>query len=211
MSHNPRAVALYSGSIGAFLQTSTHQLDQQQNAQALSVAAAWLEETNHLMQEYASTLVLDSTPRFPTMQVADPVQLSPDIVVDGEAFDCETHNEDHAFDRLPQAAIVTDQTQWTSKGDPDLEAVLFSSSVSMVGWPLYIQPDSQFTTALKDAQHKLYWIVPHFSDNHYWPAWMYLKVEELRIFQNTNRLITAQRKSEHAGRLCSIPAVLVGI
>lgn len=73
------------------------------------------------------------------MQVADPIELGPDIVVDGETFDCETHNEDYSFDRLPQAAIVADQTQWTSRGDPDLEALLFSSFVSMGGWPLYNQ------------------------------------------------------------------------
>src|SRR4051812_11570188 len=53
ITKNPRAAALYSGSIGAYLESSTRTIDQIQDLAQLCVCRDWLIEHNPLFSRYA--------------------------------------------------------------------------------------------------------------------------------------------------------------
>ena len=173
---NSRANALYSGTIGAYLEVSELPFDQGHDHIALEQAAIWLYANNPLVQRFASSLSPTNIPRFPTLQTSDESEVRPcyrpDIIVHGDPFDNETHNEDFAFGCLLQAQDLSASSteRWLGKNDPDLEALLFPW-LYPYGRGHWRKRDSRDgLTMFKDAQWKLSWVVPVFRNDHYWPA-----------------------------------------
>ena len=198
-------MALYSGTIGGFLQSSPQALDRGQDAQGLTAAANWLKTHNRFLQGYTVSIIDIPTVRLPTFETSDPDERRPchrpDLIVRADQYDPETHDEDFRFDRLLEGQDMANDDRWYSKGDKDLEARIFPWLYPYGVGHFRKDEPSHFKTAFKDAQYKLNWTVSHFRDDHYWATWMYMRAETLRIFQNTNRLMTGRKKRQMAGRL----------
>ena len=180
-------------------------MDRAQDIGPLNQARDWLLRNNPLIAQFSTSLPSYTQERFPSIQTSNPEETRPfyrsDIVVTGEYLDAETHDEDFHHSRLLQAADVRDNSSWVGKNDPNLEALLFPCfyPFGRGHWQVNTAGDNQ--TLLKDAQAKLNSVIPHFREDHYWPPYTYLRIEERRIMQNSNRLLSAQKKSQYHNRV----------
>jgi len=107
---------------------------------------------------------------------------------------------------LPEATMADQDHQWLVKADPNLEPLLFPwlFPYGRGQWrqPTINEPERFYRDTLgRDVKKRLNSVVSHFRDDHYWPAWSYMRIEERRIFQNTYRLISAQKRRQLEGRI----------
>lgn len=213
LTKNHRAVALYSGCIGAFLESSSNRLDVGHDVDHLERCRIWLLNNNPLFQRYDIRAELQLHP-LPTASISTLTvneetrpMYYPDLVMNPIDYLPETANEDHRGFRLPVGLMSDPNSSHRplsiSRSDPALELLLFPV--------LYPWGRGQWTwqskatripyknTRLVDTKLKLNCAISHFRDDHYWPAWTYMEIEAARIFQNTARLIKgqAQRSADH--------------
>lgn len=57
ITRNTRARALYTGTIGAYVEASTSRIDANHDVVRLEIAAQWLQENNPLVQRYAQDVI----------------------------------------------------------------------------------------------------------------------------------------------------------
>jgi hypothetical protein len=209
VSKNEAALALFSGVLGAFLHSSAEWRPTSLDVERLSRAATWLRENNPLFGRWASprfvqdrlvlpSVIADSEERLPDSR--------PDIVLDPSQFDPVTHNEDYSFRRLPVAVDALRAGDCLAGAEAETEMLLFPilyphgrGAYDSASHPA-TAPRRRYTLA-EDTQLKLGSIIPHYRDDHYWPHFMYMQLEQRRIFQNHSRLVHAFRRRAQTGRL----------
>jgi hypothetical protein len=207
-SKNYRSLALYSGTLGAFLEESqsshnqNHWLDT-----SLINGAAWLSNNNPYIANYSNLLTTQSNIQtFPTATHIPDDDNAPsfrfgDIVVPHLNFPNDVHNEDAHYTRLMAGFFRNDDDTNSipiSLNHPDLEALLFPD-LFPDGHGHYQEMISNLTsrqsridTYGKYIKHRLLNIDYRFRLHHYWPAWSYLQLEKLRNHQNTQRILRQQ-------------------
>jgi hypothetical protein len=206
ITHNPRAVALFSGSIGAYLESSQNTIDRGHDLTHLKRCRSWLLTHNPIYRRYDVRSELNISP-LPTAELSNkdseiverPLG-RPDIVLNPEPYDLATQNEDHRHFRLPVASVT--DSHGTSIGlvrsDPAIELLLFPLLYPH-GHGQWIRPAKidrvrGKNTLLQDTQRKLNSAISHFREDHYWPAWIYMEIEAIRIFQNNQRIISSRTR-----------------
>jgi len=209
-SRNIRAHALYSGTLGAFLeQTEDHNTNSNSpHDQTLRRAATWLAENNPYLHPYANILSSPNGyqnqdgpfPRarhIPTDSHAPPTN-SRDIIIPNYDLPDEIHNEDFHYTRLMAGFIQENDNLRIpiSTYDPNLEPLLFPD--------LFTDGKGHFHDTLtqstsnneirvetygKYIKLRLMNVDPRWRLHHHWPSWSYLQLEKLRHHQNTQRLL----------------------
>ncbi|GET03473.1 AAA family ATPase [Rhizophagus clarus] len=227
-SRNIRAHALYSGALGAFLESNETPDDVNQNEyspydEPLRRAAAWLSQNNPYLRSFTNILsngeVQMLNDPFPiathlrTDTSAPPVNTH-DIVVPNYDFLNEVHDEDFHYSRLMAGFVQESETLRLpiSTNDPNLEPLLFPD----------IFPDgrghyrdvlnlSNPNDKTQDVTYGQY-IKSHLTNidarwrlHHHWPSWSYLQLEKLRHHQNTQRLLLQSHLNVSANNNTSIP------
>src|SRR2546421_2606370 len=130
----------------------------------------------------------------------------PDLILNPNPYHPETRDEDFRHCRLPEATMVDQDDRWLVKADQNLEPLLFPwlFPYGHGQWcqPTIHEPERFYHDTLgRDVKRRLNSIISHFRDDHYWPAWSYMRIEERRIFQNNNRLVSAQKRKQLNGRI----------
>ena len=196
-SHNSRVEALYSDTIETYLQASRLSFDVNHDEQCLKRAVDWLKRNNPLVEEYIEKVIFDRNRRYPAMHCSDLTELRstnrPDILMNDDAYDAETKNENFRHFRLSEKDDLRSFNDVIDKNHPNLKALIFPV--------LYFENHDHYQrlfdfrcsiskeTLFKNAQRKLNMTVSHFRNDWYWSAWIYLKVEKRRIFQNSAKLM----------------------
>jgi hypothetical protein len=199
---NERANKLYSGTLGAYLESSPHRVDQHQNLEHLIHVRNWLLQRNPVFQRNDVQAHLQIDHPLPTVDLPEDSderrpQTRPDLVMNPFQYDQETRNEDFLYNRLLVGAVQTQKGHPARptlfRTDPDVEVLCFPH--------LYPYRRGQFVqgdrrengrstyTRHMDTKRKLNSYNRTFRDDYYWAAWAYQEIEATRIFQNTNRLI----------------------
>ena len=212
VSQNQRAIALYSGSIGAFLESSVSHSDQGYDTAHLEQCRIWLIQNNSLFCQYDVRSELQIQP-LPTVELIDSSTKEtrptarPEVVMNPFEYPSETRNEDYRYHRLPVAQLQNAMGLNVSvmRSDPELELMLFPVLYPWGKGQWIRRPASQRVrgkdTLMQDCRIKLNSIISHYRDDHFWPAWIYMEIEAIRLFQNNQRLISGQIKRSLDGRL----------
>ena len=128
-SHNQRAIALYSGTLGAYLESSSHLHDGNHDRLQLEQAAEWLVRHNALYRQWYDGIRSITEPNLPVMQPVNLLEsrppLRPKIIMNPEAYDVETGNEDFQTHRRPGTIHRTRQNNTMSNEEPEQEMLLF--------------------------------------------------------------------------------------
>jgi hypothetical protein len=206
-SINFRALALYSGIMGAYLQplNSNHVPNEEIFDNTLSHAAQWLSLHNPYLRNYTRIINQESITRitgpFPTAthipndDTAPPVNQR-DIIIPTINLHDEVHNEDFHYTRLMAGFINTNNNKLPiSVYDPNLEPLVFphlfpngKGHFHDMKEKAQINEDRAETLG-KYAKHMILLNDPRFRLDHYWPSYIYLQLEKLRHHQNTQRIL----------------------
>ncbi|KHO10729.1 endo-1,4-beta-xylanase-like protein [Metarhizium robertsii ARSEF 23] len=127
---NERANMLYSGTLGAYLQSSPHRVDQHQNLEHLIHVRNWLLQRNPVFQRNDVRAHLQIDHPLPTADLPENSderrpQTRPDIVMNPFQYDQETRNEDFRYNRLSVGAVQVPEGHRPKpmllRTDPDVE------------------------------------------------------------------------------------------
>jgi hypothetical protein len=228
-SRNVRAHALYSGTLGAFLEPNNDNHNNNTSEElihdeTLRHAATWLSRNNPYLRPF--THILSSqfsgdrnrNDPFPSAtHIQSDTQAPPvnpcDIIVPNYDFPDEVHNEDFHYTRL-MAGFVQESDNLRIPipiHDPNLEPLLFPD--------IFTDGRGHFHDTLERQQQgnetrdetygkyiklRLMNFDPRWRLHHHWPAWSYLQLEKLRHHQNTQRLL---RQSQlNSGNNVNLPS-----
>ena len=214
-SVNFRALALYSGVIGAYLQplNPNHASNEEIFDDTLSQAATWLSSHNPYLRNYANALnqrsAINRTGPFPIAthipndDTAPPVNPR-DIIVPTTNLPDEVHNEDFHYSRLMAGFVCNNDNNKLpiSIYDPNLEPLLFphlfpDGKGHFHNMREYAQAnENRLETLGKYAKHMILLNDPRFRLDHYWPSHTYLQLEKLRHHQNTQRILRKKNLDE---------------
>ena len=203
-SKNMRALTLYSGMIGAYLEndiesnSNNNWLDN-----TLVTAANWLKLHNPFLKSYSQLLDLPGSemanpfPRASHISDDDsaPPFLQNDIIVPTSNFNLEIHNEDFHYTHLMAGFLRTpDNTLLPlSVDDSNLEPLLFPD-LFPDGKGHYYDNISNNNNTIRGETYSKYIkqrvlnIDSRFRLHHRWLAWSYLQLEKIRNHQNNQRL-----------------------
>jgi hypothetical protein len=213
LTYNTRAIVLFSGTIGAYLESSRNGIDRGYDLVHLETCRVWLLAYNTL---YARHDVMSEL-RIPPLLLADLFDEEdeaegrllnrPDIVLNPNMYNAATQDEDYRYFRLP-VAIYQDNQQETIgllRSDPATELLLFPVLYPN-GCGQWSQPTAEVRiqgkgTRLQDVQQKLNSVISHFRDDHYWPGYIYIEVEAIRIFQNNQRIVSCRIRQSQDRRI----------
>ena len=220
VTRNLRATALYSGLLGAFLESSSAHatVDVNHDWQHLQSCRAWLLANNPLfLQYYPLTLEANlpdedesSIERLPRWETSITEERRPpnrpDLILNPAPYPVETHDEHFRTRHLPNAELLHRHHLGSfNKSDPTAEALLFPC--------LYPRGVGQYQphqaprgrrrthTLASDAKRKLNHVTHHFRGDHYWPPWIYMRLEDERIFANSMRIMKCQTRQLQENRL----------
>ncbi|KAF5120845.1 hypothetical protein E5D57_013181 [Metarhizium anisopliae] len=121
---------LYTGTLGAYLQSSPHRVDQHQNLEHLIHVRNWLLQRNPVFQRNDVRAHLQIDHPLPTVDLAENSddrrpQTRPDLVMNPFQYDQETRNEDFRYDRLSVGAVQVPEGHRPKpmllRTDPDVE------------------------------------------------------------------------------------------
>ncbi|KID83911.1 DNA helicase PIF1, ATP-dependent [Metarhizium guizhouense ARSEF 977] len=211
---NERANMLYSGTLGAYLQSSSHRVDQHQNLEHLIHVRNWLLQRNPVFQRNDVRAHLQIDHPLPTAELPENSderrpQTRPDLVMNPFQYDQETRNEHFRYYRLSAGAIQVPERHppkpMLYRTDPDVEVLCFPH-LYPYGKGQFVQGErrengrSTYTRHM-DTKRKLNSYNRAFRDDYYWAAWAYQEMEATRIFQNTNRLIHNKTRQAIDNRL----------
>ena len=140
---NVRAIHLYSGSIGTFLQSEEARLFDLENHNwvHLARAAEWLRQNNPLIRDLCPQLVIGIHERaavggLPFAELRRPEQdvglpfSRPDVVMNPLNFEAQVRNEDYRSHQIPGGVVSLDSSIGELKriinhGHQELEMLLF--------------------------------------------------------------------------------------
>jgi hypothetical protein len=214
---NERAIALYSGSIAAWLESNAHnRANRGHNQIALAQCKDWLLTHNPVFHRNDIRAYLRVDNPFPVVHLENEVgderrpNNRPDLIVHPFPFHRETRDEDYRHYRLPAGAVQTTTSTHERQptllhGDPDVEVLLFPHLYPH-GYGQFKQGErgengrSTYTRHM-DVKLKLASINRVFREDWYWPSWSYQEIETTRIFQNTQRLINNKNRTAIDNRM----------
>ncbi|KAN0070380.1 hypothetical protein V8E54_011249, partial [Elaphomyces granulatus] len=214
---NAHAIALYAGTIAAWLESNAHNRANRGHDQiALSRCRDWLLQHNPVFHRNDIRSYLQVNNPLPVVhlenEVADERRPNnrPDLVVNPFPYHQETRNEDYRHYRLPAGAVqTTASTQQRQPAllhsDPDVELLLFPHLYPH-GYGHFVRGErgengrSTYTRHM-DVKRKLASINRVFRDDWYWPSWCYQEIETTRIFQNSQRLVNNKTRTAIDNRL----------
>ncbi|KAN0081979.1 hypothetical protein V8E54_003277 [Elaphomyces granulatus] len=214
---NERAIALYSGSIAAWLESNAHnRADRGHNQITLAQCKDWLLTHNPVFRRNDIRGYLRVDNPFPEVHLENEVgderrpNNRPDLIVPPFPYHRETRDEDYRHYRLPAGAAQTiasthQRLPTLLHGDPDVEVLLFPHLYPH-GYGQFKQGErgengrSTYTRHM-DVKLKLASINRVFRDDWYWPSWSYPEIETTRIFQNTQRLINNKNRTAIDNRM----------
>jgi hypothetical protein len=215
-TQNPRAIALYSGVLGAWLETSRYNRhDQDHDLQKLEECRHWLMQHNTVFQRNDVRANIQVPDPLPLLQLIQEhrderrPQNRPDFVMDPMMHDPQTRNEDFRFDRVTQGRVTGSHRAGDLpelfRTDPDVEVLLFPHLYpygrgQWVEQPLGENGRREFTQFM-DVSKKLNSLNPVFRQDHYWPGWAYQEIEARRIQQNNARMVNNTTRQAIDGRL----------
>ncbi|GES90273.1 Pif1-like helicase domain-containing protein [Rhizophagus clarus] len=214
-SKNIRSFTLYSGMLGAFLESSD--IINNNNHwfhPTLIQGSNWLKDNNPYLKSFNMHLENQEQNINSPFPIAThfeeeniPIIRSGEIVVPSNDFDVEIHDEDAHFSRLMAGFARTDNNLSLpiSLNDPNLEALLFPD----------LYPDGKGTyqdlvnqglisnvkveTYGKYIKERIGGKDPRFRLHHIWPAWSYLQLEKYRNHQNNQRIFRQNQISQLHG------------
>jgi len=215
-TQNPRAIALYSGVLGAWLETSRYNRhDQDHDLTKLEQCRQWLMEHNSVFQRNDVRANIQVPDPLPLLQLIQEhrderrPQNRPDFVMDPMRHDPQTRNEDFRFDRVTLGRVTGSHRAGNLpelfRTDPDVEVLLFPHLYpygrgQWVEQPVGENGRREFTQFM-DVAMKLNSINPVFRQDHYWPGFAYQEMEARRIQQNNNRIVNNKTRQAIDGRL----------
>jgi hypothetical protein len=143
-TRNKEAIALYSGSLGAWLEPNRYnKWYQGHDQQLLSASIDWLLANNPVFQRNDVRAHLQVDIPLPLVDLVDdnPEELRPqsrpDFVMNPFQYDRQTRNEDFRFDRLPVGAVLPgpfqEQPPALYRSDPVWRLSAFPICTYMVG------------------------------------------------------------------------------
>ena len=207
-SRNIRAHALYSGTLGAFLDPPENHDTNNIHDETLRRAADWLAQNNPYLRPFTNILTSnrdnlalnDPFPRATHAQTdTDPPTVNTrDIVVPNYDFPNEVHDEDFHYTRLMAGFIREAETLRLpiSTYDPNLEPLIFPDLFTDGRGHFHdLTNQNRFSDETRDETYgkyiklRLMNIDPRWRLHHHWPSWSYLQLEKLRHHQNTQRLL----------------------
>ena len=212
-SKNIQSFTLYSGILGAFLESADISSDQNRWFHPTLVNGSnWLKNNNPYLRSFNMHLEnqeqnlnspfpivthLEQEENIPTIRPGE-------IVVPNNDFDVEIHDEDANFNRLMAGFVRTDNNLSLpiSLGDPNLEALLFpdlypdgrGTYQDLVNQCLTL--DEKVETYGKYIKERIGGKDPRFRLHHTWPAWSYLQLEKYRNHQNNQRIFRQNQTSQ---------------
>jgi hypothetical protein len=203
-TQNPRAIALYSGVLGAWLESSRHnRYDRDHDVELLERCRDWLLENNPVFQRHDIRANIQVPDPLPLIQLINDHRQErrpanrPDIVLDPFQYDPETRNEDFRYDRLPVGHVVglrgAAKLPLLFRYDRDVEVLLFPHLYPF-GRGQWIEQvvgargRRQYTYQM-DVKRKLNSVNPVFRNDWYYPGFAYQEMESRRIHQNNFRLV----------------------
>ena len=220
-SRNINAFALYTGTVGAIL--SNGERNSWYHPSLLN-ASKWLRENNKFFQPYEHYFNRGTTTGppliIPTATLAESDEDSynhttnstirstgpQDIVISGEDFDIEIHNEDYRYERL-MAGFMTSDTNETqlpiSFSDSSLEALIFPDLFPLGRFHFADIKESRLETRYKIDTYGNYIKLaimcpdPRFRLHWYWPHFSYINLEKYRNHQNKTRLVRQKITDNH--------------
>jgi len=215
-SKNIRSFTLYSGMLGAFLESNnTANCENHWFHPTLIQGSNWLKNNNPYLRSFNMHLENQEQNINSPFPIAThlkeeeniPTIRSGEIVVPNNNFDVEIHDEDAHFDRLMVGFARTDNNLSLpiSLNDPNLEAISFPD----------LYPDGKGTyqdlikqgltlnekveTYGKYIKERIGGKDPRFRLHHIWPAWSYLQLEKYRNHQNNQRIFRQNQASQLHG------------
>lgn len=213
---NPRAIALYSGVLGAWLETSRYnRYNQGHDLAKLEECRHWLMQHNSVFRRNEVRANIQVPDPLPLLQLIQDFrderrpQNRPDFVMDPMMHDPQTHNEDFRFDRVTVGRVTGSNRAGNLpdlfRNDPDVEVLTFPHlyPYGRGQWkerPLDENGRRVFTQYM-DVAMKLNSINPIFRNDHYWPGWAYQEMEARRIQQNDRRIVNNKTRQAIDGRL----------
>jgi hypothetical protein len=204
ITRNPRAIALFSGMIGAYLESSQCRANSGHDIQLLNQCRQWLLHHNPLFARHDVRSELDIHP-LPSADLFDEEAEArppnrPDIILNPDPYDPSTQDEDYRYFRLPVASFTDSNRQNVGllRSDPAIEPLLFPVLYPH-GHGHWVRPSKEDrirgrNTLLQDVQKKLNGAISHFREDHYWPGWAYMEIEAIRILQNNQRIVSARTR-----------------
>jgi len=211
-SKNRRALTLYSGMLGAFLEhTDLSEPNNRWYHPSLRYASAWLQENNPYLSAYyslASRLHQQHQHNPTTIPVVWPqathisvnnstlITNQSEIVMPPYVLPNEIHNEDAHYSRLAIGFLIDNNERQIplSFADSELEAIIFPD-LFPDGHGYYggICSQSQSSTDValtygKYVKARLIGYDPRFRLHPVWMMWSYMQLEKLRNYQNTARI-----------------------
>jgi len=220
-SRNINAFALYTGTVGAIL--SNGQRNSWYHPSLLD-ASRWLRENNKFFQPYKHyfnrgtiagppliipTAILESdetSNNYINNSTIGNDERIQDIVISGEDFDIEVHNEDYKYERLMAGFMTSDinETQLPiAFSDSSLEALIFPDLFPLGRFHFADIKESRTESRYKIDMYgnhiKLAIMCPdpRFRLHWYWPHFSYINLEKYRNHQNRVRLIRQNNTDHH--------------
>ena len=214
-SKNFRALALYSGIMGAYLQplNPNHVPNEMIFNDTHLQAASWLSLNNPYLRNYSNLLHQRFNARtmgpfpiathIPNDDTAPPVNQR-DIIIPIMNLPNEVHNEDFHYSRLMAGFVNNNDNNSLpiSLYDPNLEPLLFPHLFPNGKGHFHDMREhaqlneSRLETLGKYAKHMILLNDPRFRLDHYWPTYTYLQLEKLRHHQNTQRILRQKNVDE---------------
>jgi hypothetical protein len=215
-TQNPRAIALYSGVLGAWLESSAYnRFDRGHNIALLEQCRDWLLQNNPVLQRNDVRANIQVPDPFPLIQLINEHREErrpanrPDIVMDPLQYDPETRNEDFQHNRLTVGRVRGSHRAGNLpelyRSDPDVEVLLFPHLYpygrgQWVNQPVGENGRREYTQYM-DVKMKLNSLNPVFRKDWYWPGWVYQEMEARRINQNNFRMVNNRTRQAIDGRL----------
>jgi hypothetical protein len=215
-TQNPRAIALYSGVLGAWLESSRHnRYDRDHDVELLERCRDWLLENNPVFQRHDVQANIQVPDPLPLIQLINDHRQErrpanrPDIVLDPHQYDPETRNEDFRYHRLPVGHVVGLRADGNLpllfRWDRDVEVLLFPHLYPF-GRGQWIEQvveahGRREYTYQMDVKRKLNSVNPVFRNDWYYPGYAYQEMESRRIHQNNFRLVNNRTRQAIDRRL----------
>jgi hypothetical protein len=215
-TQNPRAIALYSGVLGAWLESSRHnRYDRDHDVELLERCRDWLLENNPVFQRHDVQANIQVPDPLPLIQLINDHRQErrpanrPDIVLDPHQYDPETRNEDFRYHRLPVGHVVGLRADGNLpllfRWDRDVEVLLFPHLYPFgrgqwVEQVVEAHGRREYTYQM-DVKRKLNSVNPVFRNDWYYPGYAYQEMESRRIHQNNFRLVNNRTRQAIDRRL----------
>ena len=208
---NPRAIALFSGALGAYLESNaSNAIDRGHNEAALRTCQDWLLAHNPAFNKNHVRRNLQVPEPLP--QVVLPTESEevrpinrPDLVMNPSRYPPEVRDEDYRYYRLTIGEIAVTSSEGDPvqlyQTDPDVELLQFPHLFPYGRGNWRRGRDEDYVTRQFDAKKKLCGLDSRFRDDHYYPPWTYQMMEQIRIHQNNQRLINGRTRQNIDNRL----------